>query len=321
MGDIRDQFKRRLIIIIGKGGVGKTTIAAALALLASKQGKRVLLVEMDSNKHIPKIFGKERGSETEPIYENIFSINIVPQEAREEYFILQLKFRKIYNLLIKNRVMDYFFKAAPGINELIILGKIWYLEQQRRPSGQPFYDLIIFDSPATGHGISLLRVPKVVGGAVKIGPLAKIAQNIQHLLEDTKKTALNIVTIPEEMAINETIEMYHTNREILNIAFGGMIVNRVFPEIYKKKNISILEGMKNYLPHIPPDGQKRISAMLDCSEYSIKRRALNQQYIERLSEAVDCPLLQVPLLFNLESDINMLKEIGRILVHGFEEVY
>ena len=211
---------KRLIFVTGKGGVGKSTVAAALGVAAARQGKRTIVCEVAAaGADVPAVPpARESATTRREIAENLFGFSIDPQRALEEYLLLQIRVKPLYDMMFKNRVFTYFAAATPGMRELVTIGKVWELAQlDRRVKKAPKYDVVIVDAPATGHGLGILRTPKTFGDIARVGPIKRQADAIHEFITDPKLTAICAVAWPEEMPVNETIDLQRSLRKELGM--------------------------------------------------------------------------------------------------------
>ena len=196
---------RRLIFVTGKGGVGKSTVAVALGLLAARAGARTLVAELAGQGRVRAAFAREAGTFEElALADNLYTISVEPEAAMEEY--LRLKTGPLGQALGASRVFQAFAMATPGMRELLTMGKVWELAQpQRRTSDAEPYDVVIVDSPAAGHGVGILRTPRTFAEIARVGPVANLAQRIAATIEDPALTSVLAVSTAEEMPVNETL--------------------------------------------------------------------------------------------------------------------
>lgn len=276
---------RRLNVLTGKGGVGKSTVTAALALVGQQRGKRVLCCEVTAKERVAGLLGaRDSGPEVRQIDQGIWSVHVRPEEAMREYGIMILRFKALYSAVFENRLVRYFLRALPSLPEIVMLGKVWWhVTQEKDEAGRPRWDLVLLDAPATGHGISFLRTPQSILEIVEEGPMVRDMKAMQAMLADPATTAINIVTLPEEMPANEAIEL---RQALQDLPLGRLILN----------------GWTE--PRFDPE-ERRLLAATDAGELEPARRAarsygeqqdLSALYEGRLREAVPMPLLRLPAL-------------------------
>jgi anion-transporting ArsA/GET3 family ATPase len=219
---------KRLIFVTGKGGVGKSTVAAALGLLAARQGLRTVVAELSDQQRLQRMFDQhgEQFEEVE-LAPGLFTISIDPEHAMDEY--LRVKVGALGHALGSSRLFQAFAMATPGMRELLSIGKVWELAQlHRRTRGAAPYDLVIVDAPATGHGIGLLRTPRTFADIARVGPIAYQGRTIADTIADRGFTGVVAVATPEEMPVNETLSLCETvERE--RLALDLVVLNGVYP--------------------------------------------------------------------------------------------
>jgi len=306
----------RVLIVTGKGGVGKTTVCAALGVMAAAQGARCIIVETAGGQRIPGIFGKRsKGYEVVELRHNLFTMSLTPKEAIEDYIVQQLHFRRLYKMVFENRVMGPFIDAVPGLHDAVQLGKVWDLERQKT-KGRPTWDLVIVDAPATGHGLTLLDAPSAMSDLTRTGPMHRAVKQVQDLVEDPKRTALLLVSLPESMPLSETIDLYRALPPTFQSQVAAIILNEVWEE-----RASTLESIDALLQSSSPDTVEAATLLRRW----IQRCEEQQQAHRRLSDEVDLPVHPLPFLVDRkldESKINLLANALGALAHspdGVEE--
>ncbi len=219
-------FDKRLIILGGKGGVGRTTVAAALARAAAEVGKRVLVAQMDAHERLSRLFGRAEpvGSKIVSLTPAIDAVNMTARSALREYGVMILRYEALYQAVFENRPVRSFLSAVPGLDAYAMLGKAWF-HTTERTGDRPRYDLVILDGPASGHGTTMLRIPRAILAAMPMGPLARDARAIRECLRDPTQSAFVIVTLAEELPARETVALAHTVGDDLGINLGPLIVN------------------------------------------------------------------------------------------------
>jgi anion-transporting ArsA/GET3 family ATPase len=292
-------LRRRLVIVTGKGGTGKTTVAAALAMAAADRGKRVLVAAVDPDTRLAGLIGPRAGPlpyQPEKLRDNVWASHIEPFEALGEYLGLQLGTRLIVDPILRQRAFRQLLLASPGWRELITLGKVWHLEQMRE-GARAKYDLIIVDAPATGHGLTFLDVPRVVVSAVRAGPLRHHTERVEALIEDPERTLLLPVALAEELPARETAELVARARKALGIAIDTVVVNAVHPPPYPPDLAQLDEALAALPDPDAPIGALPPPRTLAACGAALRARAeLNARHVAQIAEQTRLPVLTLPYL-------------------------
>ena len=229
---VKALLDRRLIFVTGKGGVGKTTVAAALGLVAARAGRRVVICEVADQERITGAFGvPPTGFEETEIEPGLSAFSANPDDATREWLFYQLHSRTLAGLLGGSRIFQYLAAAAPGLAEMVTIGKLWELAQlERKTPGSAPYDLVIVDAPATGHGLALLRAPRTFSDIARVGPIHRQAEAIDAFIRDPEQTAVVAVALAEEMPVSETVDLERRLGDDLGIELERVLVNAILPE-------------------------------------------------------------------------------------------
>ncbi len=287
-------FEKRFVIVAGKGGVGKSVVCAALGLAAARRGMRTCIAELNTREKAPLFFGKPpSGYAYGELAPNLFSINIEPEPALREYGLMKLRFERVFKLVFENDAMKRLLRVIPGMNELFLIGKAFNMEREKRKDGRPLWDMIIVDAPATGHGVSLLRLPDTILKVADAGPMAEEVGAMRNLLLDPRRTALNLVTLPEEMPVRETFELAHQVKDVLSIPKGYLIVNGLWPKLLTEAE----SGLVTALDAVLPDDATRARAGVRCLSGMLERRRFQEHHVAELRDHLAWPRLELPYLF------------------------
>lgn len=311
-------FERRVVVVVGKGGVGKSTIAGGIASLAASRGMRTVVAEMNGAETMPTLFDHEPvGYAVDELAPNLFTLSIRAEDAIEEYLVRMLRFRILYDVVFRNRYIGPFMNGVMGLSDLISVGKVMDLEWERvdgshgEDSEAPrAWDLVVVDAPATGHGLSLLHAPQSMMDVTRVGPLFNNARTIRDLLADRQRTTAVLVTLAEEMPVSETIELANRLRERSDVGIGGVVVNGVPPQLFPSPEVA------ERWPEVAERGRSLgglAAAAVADAERALRDRVRADKHIARLRSELDLPLSEVPLLARRDLDAAGLAAVGKYL--------
>jgi anion-transporting ArsA/GET3 family ATPase len=284
-----------LVLISGKGGVGRTTVAAALARQAANAGKRVLIAASAPTDRLGRLFGQAPlGPTVTTVAPGIDAVNMTPESALQEYGVLTLRSELVARALFENRATRAFLGAVPGLDAYALLGKAWW-HTTERTNGRPRYDLTILDGPASGHAALMLRIPGAILAAMPKGPLSRDARAIDELLRDPTRAALLIVTLAEELPAREARELVAAVRDGLHLPLGPLVVNAVPSDDASAPELApILDRMD--AAGLLRAGDPALTATLRLAAAARAHRRLAEQTIADLRRDLGLPVLPLPRL-------------------------
>lgn len=287
---------RELIFVTGKGGVGKTTVSAALALLAAERGKKTLVCEVDAKGNLADFYetGPTRFEERE-IQPNLWAMSMDTEASLKQYLSLQLKLPLVSRIGPLARMFDFVATAAPGVKEIVTVGKlVWEVKEGH-------YDLVVVDAAPTGHIVGQLAAPQSINQLVQVGLVRQQTGWMLEILGDPSLTGLIIVSTPEEMPVNETIDLTHRIKSETNVDLAAIVVNRVLPELFGRGEEEVFDRLDQ------PDAMGILDDVLggpvqplfDGARMAVKLRRTRTEHLERLRANVPSavPMLYVPYLF------------------------
>jgi anion-transporting ArsA/GET3 family ATPase len=285
---------KRLIVVTGKGGVGRTTIAAALGLAAARAGKRTIIAEVAQQERLTRAFRREGlGYSEARLAPNLYGMSIDPQRALDEYLAQQIG-GTLAGLLFHNRIFEYFTAAAPGVRELTTVGKVWELAQQQRRSAADPYDLVIMDAPASGHGLAMLRAPRTFGEIARVGPVRRRAEMIHEFLRDRSRTGVVSVALPQEMPVNETLEFRVKLEQEMGMRTDVVVVNALLPDRFTSEEAERIEAVNG--GHGAPEVAAALRAALSEHRRARAQRVQLRRVKKEVPDAVTLPFLFEPEL-------------------------
>jgi anion-transporting ArsA/GET3 family ATPase len=301
----------RVIILAGKGGVGKTTTAAALAVAAARAGRQVLLVELEGKSGLASMFGFEAIKEEREVYPGLTVLPLAPDEALIEYLETH-GLGRMSKRLVNTGALDIVATAVPGMKEILVLGKVKALQKARAA------DVIVVDGPAAGHAVTFLLSPKGLLDAVRVGPVLTQAIEVTEMLDDPDRAQVMLVTLPEETPVNETVETAQAFTERVGLTLGPLVVNGVYPD-------RPLDGMAT--PEeiraaavsagvTVPDGD--VEHLARAARFLTRRRRLQEEQLARLAERLDLPQVVLPFLFSADIGPEELEVLAEALTAGVD---
>ena len=267
--------RRQLIVVTGKGGVGKTTVSALLGRALSQAGRRTLVVEVDPRENVHQMFAlPPSGGRIETAGSRLWVQNLKPRQVLDEVVRERLKLEMIIRRVLDSSIYQHFSAGAPGLKEVAILGHAWRLLNGLGGTGAPELDTVILDAPATGHGVSLLAAPIVVSDVIRRGPFAEMAGDLASLVSDPERCGIVAVTQAEEMPVQEVIELRQSLREKVKRDPELLIVNGLYPPA-------------------PAEGSGKDNELVSLWR---RRRRLNEEEMARLTSDWEGPRADLPLL-------------------------
>jgi anion-transporting ArsA/GET3 family ATPase len=312
---------RKLLVVTGKGGVGKTTITAALGLLAAGRGLRTIMVEVGDQRRLPALLGvpseAEHGVEVE-LGNGLWSLTIDPDRVLHRW-LSKLGGRVSARVLGSSSTFQYFVAAAPGAREMLSLVELWDLSQEQRGRRGAGYDLVILDAPATGHALAMLRSPRTFAAIARVGPLAGQARKLQKLLEDPARCGYLAVALGTELAVTETIELQQALRDELARDLDATLLNGALPQRFDGEELAQIEAVGADGEGAGTNGEAALLATALRAARAVHERGRTQQnQIARLrrqrsGEQASARVLSVPFIFQPELGLADVEQIADLL--------
>jgi len=302
---MRDLLDKRLVIVTGKGGVGKSTVALAMGLAAAERGKRAIVCEVSAQEGLSRVFHRaEVGFHEVEMAENLWAISIDPDEAMREYVLLQLKVKAMRDLLFRSRIFNYLAAATPGLRELVTIGKIWELAQPDRKVKQGnTYDVVIVDAPATGHGVGFLQTPKTFSSIARVGPIRAQADTLDAFITDDRKTGVAIVATGEEMPVNESASLERALKEEVGASVDRVYLNGLYPERFAAGELPAIEAGA-------AEAKGSVRAACRAALSQARRAEAQREQLARLRTLVKAPVSTLPYVFEPQLELEQIRRIA-----------
>ena len=300
----------RLLFVTGKGGVGKTTVAAALAQLAARRGKRVLACEVDAKGDLAALFEASptdfTGSEVSP---GVVVMSMDTEASLREYLRLYLRLPGVTRLGPLATVFDFVATAAPGVREILTVGKLCYEVRERR------YDLVVVDAAASGHIVSQLSAPQAINDLVKVGLIRTQTDWMLDILSDAGRTGVVIVTTPEEMPVTETVELSSRIAAETTVTLSGVVVNRVLPELFGRHEEEVFDRLYAERGRLSKIAGGDVEPVMEGARLAVTMRRTRAGHLQRLREGLPAgvPVLYVPYLFTRAHGLRTTGQVATAL--------
>jgi anion-transporting ArsA/GET3 family ATPase len=308
--------QKRLLFFAGKGGVGKTTVAATVAFTLARHGKKTLLIELDDSARAARLLGvsstDEHPTGPQPLSPSLFVLSTSGQIALEEYLQLIIPFKPLLRAIVESRAYQYFVAAAPGLKELLTMGKVWY-EERKREAEHPLWDIIVVDLPATGHSLQYLRMPRAAHETFG-GVISREAERIAAVLHDPEKTAVNLVTTPDELPISETQDAYQQLTAELRLPMGALFINRMHTA---PLSAEILQATT--IRGTPSAAERQlIELLLRCGQTEAMETDIQTMRLQPL-QSLPLPIVPIPFAVAAASDETIVEQLSWALTTAVQD--
>lgn len=291
-------FDRRFLFVTGKGGVGKSTVTAALALALARRGRRVLVATSGAAERLSTLFGVPPFStEVRPIADGVWGVQVGADAALREYGGMILKSRAVFDAVFNSQLVHGFLAGVPGLHEWAVLGKVWFHSTELAGDGGPRFDTVIQDAPATGHGLEMLRVPKVIVDVVPPGILRRDAERAWRDLTDPARSGVVVVTLPEDLPTTEALELVATLTDDLALPLAALVVNGVLEPLFTAAERRALAPLVPRGIAAARPGSPEGASSLAGAARRAAREAAQAEHLARL-DAVPAPHVTLPLLLD-----------------------
>ena len=315
MGTTPEWLDQRLLFFTGKGGTGKSTIAAAAAMFAANHGKRVLLVDVDAKQSVAALFEHAPvGFEPQRVAVGVHALAMDTEQSLREYLKLNLRIPVVGRIGPLARMFDFVATAAPGVKEILTVGKIAW-EVREAISGRADHDIVIVDAVASGHVVAHLNAARTIRDLVDVGPLRTQTDWMIEILEDPALTSVNIVTTPEEMPVAETIELVARLRSETRVPLGTVIVNRVLPELFTYLDEDIFDALRTERAQtqLASTFGPEIIEVFDGAQLAVELRRSRAEHLDHLRASVDLATLFIPYQFGALQGLRMTNMIAQAI--------
>ena len=295
----------RVVIVAGKGGVGKTTVTATLAVAAARTGLRVLIVEVEGKSGLATAFNRPAlGYEEQDLAPGIRGRTLTPDAALRDW-LEGSGFKRISKRLVQTGALDIIATAVPGMKDILVLGKVKSLEQ----SGTA--DLIIVDAPAAGHALTFLTSARGLLDAVAVGPVRKQASDVVEMLSDPARCQVLLVTLPEETPVNEAVDTAFAIEDRVGVHLGPVVVNACYPQLAltaESATAAAAQADAELVDVFVSDHEA--ADLAAAAAFRAERTAIQLAQADRLAAALPLPQIRLPFVFTSEIGLTEIEQLA-----------
>ena len=304
-----DLLDHRFLLFTGKGGVGKSTLTAALAIAAAARGMRPLVVELGHRATMRSVFGVDAvGFVPRAVGHGVHAMSVEMDQAVVEYMAQHVPSRRLARAIVSNQVLERLFRAMPAVGEIATVNALHRLEAEHDAAGRPRWAPILVDLDATGHALMFLELRQVVSHLMGAGPMRRLVDEMAEAFADPRRTRLNLVTLPDELPVTETLELHERLRQAGSVAFGRVFVNRV-PSTGLDGLAEAVAALRSAAARA---GDAELSADAELGARALEAERAARRQIERLRDQLPVPIVELPRLTAARMQPADLRRLGSV---------
>ena len=309
--DLERLLSRRLLFITGKGGVGKSVVTAAVGLAAARTGRRVLLCDLDQRPTYSVFFGVDSvGDRPVEVEQNLWVTRIDAHAALMDFIAGLVPSRRVVSAIVKNRVIKAFFSAAPAVNEVASLHRLY---RYSTSEGDDAWDLVLVDMPATGHAVTYLRVPQIMARLIRLGFAARMLDRIDAHIRDNGRTGVLLVTLPEELPVNETVELWQKLGQTLGLTPDGVMINCVHGSPVSDDRQDLLRDLAGGAPRGKDAPRGPEHRLLHGGGIGLDWSSRDRHHVQQLHRLLPGPFAEIPFDFEKPDDSTLVRDMADYL--------